>query len=299
MTNDYTIIAKAYNAQARIYISTTKELVQKAKTTHNTWPTASAAMGRLLTVSSIYGLMQKDPNAKLTIRVDGDGPIGKMLVETNSSGNVRSTIENPSVYLVYNSGPNKDKLNVGMAVGNGFIHITKDLGLKDVYNSSSVLQTGEIAEDFTYFFTVSEQTPSVVSLGVLVGPDQNILQSGGFVIQLMPDATEETIVKIEDMLKTLPSMTQMLSSDLTLEDILHKISCGTAIILDTKTIKYECNCSREKMEKTLTSLDIDTLTLLKNEDKGAELICHFCHTKYFFNEQDLQKIIDKKNLKKS
>lgn len=294
--NDYTLIAKAFNDEARIYVSTTKNMVQRAKEIHQTWPTASAALGRFLTISSIYGLMQKDENTRVTLRLAGDGPIGKILSETAYDGNVRATIENPHVYLVYHAGPKKGKLNVGAAVGNGFLHVTKDLGLKDVFTSSSDLQTGEIAEDFTYFFTLSEQTPSVVSLGVLVAPDQNILQSGGFVIQLLPNAHETTIVQIENMLKTLPSMTTMYENEMLPEDVLNTISCNTATILAKKEVLYACDCSHDGFKKGLASLDLETLKTLRDEDLGAEIICEFCKTKYHFSVDDLNEIITSKTV---
>lgn len=291
---DYTLIAQAFNGSARIYVTKTKNMVQKAKNIHDTWPTASAALGRFLTISSIYGLMQKDENTHVTLRVNGNGPVGKMLVETTHNGNVRGTIEQPHVYIVYNNGDKKGKLNVGAAVGLGHIHVTKDLGLKDVFTSSSEIQTGEIAEDFTYFFTLSEQTPSVVSLGVLVDTDNNILESGGFVIQLLPNASEDVIVQIENMLKTLPSITNLYSDNNTPEDILDIISCNTGIILDKREVKYHCGCSKKGFTKGLSTLDVDTLKELRDEDNGAEIVCQFCKKKYNFSAEDLTKIINSK-----
>jgi molecular chaperone Hsp33 len=199
---DYAVIAQAYDQTVRIYAAQTNELVETARTIHETWPTATAAFGRFLTVSAMMGLMYKDEE-RITLRIKGDGPIKHMLIEANPQGEVRGEIGNPHVYMVYEDGPKKGKLNVGTAVGRGFLHVTKDLRMRDYFTSSSELQTGEIADDFTYYFTLSEQTPASVGLGVLVDTDQSVLAAGGYILQLMPNVTDETIQHIESVISNL------------------------------------------------------------------------------------------------
>ncbi|HHT98721.1 MAG TPA: Hsp33 family molecular chaperone HslO [Acholeplasma sp.] len=286
---DYTLIATAYDKMVRIYVSTSKNLVEEARKIHSTWPTATAALGRFLTVSAMMGLMYKG-DERLTLRIDGDGPIKKMLVEANAQGEVRATIDNPYVYLKYNNG----KLNVGAAVGNGLLSVTKDLHMKNLFTSSSELQTGEIAEDFTYYFALSEQTPSSVGLGVLVDTDQSVLASGGYILQLMPGCPEKTIETIENIIKDIKPVSTMLNENMTPEDILHLLSNGTEQILDKREIKYYCNSSKEKFRTSLKSLDKETLQEIIDEDGKAEIICNFCNKKYVFDKEELLEILASK-----
>ena len=202
---DYLIKAYAFDGTVRIYTAVTTNLVAHAQEIHDLWPTSAAALGRLLTVSVIMGAMYAE-NQELTIRVEGDGPIGSMVSTTNNKGEVRGYVENPHVFLQYNSG----KLNVGKSVGNGFIHVTKDLKIRSMFTSSSVIQTGEIAEDFAYYFTASEQIPSAVGLGVLVNEDNKILSSGGFILQVMPGCKKDTIEKIEKIISELTPVSEMI-----------------------------------------------------------------------------------------
>lgn len=290
---DYCIISTAYDGQARIYVSKTTDLVEKSRQIHGTWPTASAALGRFLTASAMMGLMYKDEES-ITLRIEGDGPIGYMVVESNASGKVRGDIKVPEVYLTYNSGEKAGKLAVGKAVGNGFLHVTKDLRMRHMFTSSTELQTGEIGDDFTYYFTSSEQTPSAVGLGVLVDTDQTILHAGGFIIQLLPNATEDTIVKIETALSGIKAFTDLLNDGLSLEGILNILSSNTAIILEKKDLFYECNCSKEKFLVSLSKIDDNTINQMIEEDKGAEIICHFCHKKYTFSIDELIELKEKK-----
>ncbi len=290
---DYCLISTAYDGQARIYVSYSKALVEKSRTIHGTWPTASAALGRFLTVSAMMGLMLKDDES-ITLRIEGDGPIEYMLVEANGLGEVRGDIKHPEVYLTYNNGPKAGKLAVGKAVGEGYLHITKDLNLKTKFTSSVELQTGEIGDDFTYYFTSSEQTPSAVGLGVLVDVDQTIKQAGGFIIQLLPNATDDTITKIEGVLSTIKAVTELYEEGLSPEDITDYLSSNTAKILSKHEIAYRCHCSKEKFAKSLEKLDDKTIQSFIDDDHGAEIICHFCKSKYHFEETDLQNILIKK-----
>lgn len=289
MMKDYALIATAYNKTVRIYVATTTNLVEEARKIHETWPTATAALGRTLTVASMMGMMYKE-GERITLRIKGDGPIGSMLVESNQSGEVRGEIYNPNVYIKYETGSKAGKLNVGEAVGKGFLHVTKDLGMKDFFTSSSELQTGEIGDDFTYYFALSEQTPSSVGVGVLVNVDQTVLASGGYILQLMPNITEETIQKIEKIIAGFPAVSSLIQIGKTPEEILHMLSSGTEEILKKQPIGYVCHCSKDGFARSLSALDKETLTTLIHEDGQAEIECHFCRKKYVFSKDELIEI---------
>lgn len=290
---DYVLIGHAYNKTVRIYTALTTKTVETARILHQTWPTASAALGRFLTVSAMMGLMYKD-NERLTLRIKGDGPIGSMTVEANGLGEVRADIANPEVYMTYHDGPKKGKLAVGKAVGEGFLFVTKDLLMKDYYTSSSALQTGEIADDFTYYFTTSEQTNSSVGLGVLVNPDQSIQTSGGYILQLMPGVTEETITEIENIISNLEPITTLYESGETPETLLDRLSNHTGVILEKKPISYTCPCSYKGFLTSLSSLSKESLIPLVEEDHGAHIKCHFCKKEYDITEDDIRFILEKK-----
>ena len=287
---DYLIKAFAFNGTVRIYTAVTTNLVAHAQEIHDLWPTSAAALGRLLTNSIIMGAMYTG-DQELSIRVMGDGPIGEMIATTTSKGEVRGYVANPHVFLQYDSG----KLNVGQAVGNGFIHVTKDLKIRDMFTSSAKIQTGEIAEDFAYYFTVSEQIPSAVGLGVLVKEDNTVISSGGFILQVMPGCSEETILKIEETIKGLKPVSEMVENGYSPEDIMREITGGEYQFLQKLDLKYYCTCSREKFEKGLISLGKQQLQEIITKDNGIETVCHFCNTKYNFEESDVIKIL--KNIK--
>lgn len=287
--NDYALISYAYNKTIRIYVASSTHLVEEARRIHQTWPTATAAFGRFLTVSAMMGLMYKD-DEKITLRIKGDGPIGSMLVEANTLGEVRGEILNPNVYLKYEEGPKKGKLNVGAAVGSGFLHVTKDLGMKDYFTSSSELQTGEIGDDFTYYFALSEQVPSSVGVGVLVDIDQTVLASGGYILQVMPECQEETLVFLESLIPKLPPMSTLIQEGKTPEEILNLLANGTEQILSKHEISYTCHCSKDGFARSLSALDDPTLDSLIHEDGKAEIECHFCKKQYVFDKKELEEI---------
>ena len=286
---DYALIATAYQNTVRIYVASSTNLVEEARNIHDTWPTATAAFGRFLTVSAMMGLMFKE-GERITLRIKGDGPIGAMLVEANHLGEVRGEIQNPQIYIKYDEGPKAGKLNVGAAVGQGFLHITKDLGMKDFFTSSSTLQTGEIGDDFTYYFATSEQTPSSVGVGVLVDVDQHCLASGGYILQLMPNVTEETINHIETLIQNIPPMSTLIHEGKSPEDILHVLASGTEHILKKHDITYACHCSKDGFSRSLSALDEETLHTLIHDDGFAEIECHFCRKKYLFDKHELEHI---------
>jgi molecular chaperone Hsp33 len=292
---DYVIIGHAYNKTVRIYTALSTRLVNQAQDIHQSWPTASAAMGRFLTVSAMMGLMYKD-DERLTLRIKGDGPIGSMTVEANGQGEVRADIFNPNVYFTYEDGPKKGKLNVAKAVGKGFLYVTKDLNMKDYYTSTSEIVSGEIAEDFTYYFTTSEQTNSSVGLGVLVNPDNSIEVSGGYILQLMPGVSEETISRLEALISNLKPVTTLIQEGHTPETLFDLLSGNEGTVLKKAPIKYHCPCSYNGFMKSLSSLSIEALEPLAYEDHGAEITCHFCHKTYHIKECDLVDLIEKKKL---
>lgn len=283
---DYLVKAYAFDGTVRIYTAVTTKLVEHARQIHDLWPTSAAALGRLLTTSVIMGAMYKN-DQELTIRVQGDGPLGGMVSTTNTFGEVRGYVSNPHVFLQYNSG----KLNVGQAVGNGFIHVTKDLKVRNMFTSSSIIQTGEIAEDFAFYFTSSEQIPSAVGLGVLVNEDNSVQSSGGFILQVMPGCKPETLSEIETTLKSIKSVSSMVEEGYTPEEMVHAITKGNHQFLEELDLKYHCNCSKEKFEKGLISIGTKELTEILTEDKKAEIDCHFCRKQYMFDEADLTRLI--------
>ena len=283
---DYLVKAYAFDGTVRLYTAVTTNLVNEAQQRHDLWPTSAAALGRLLTASVIMGAMYKG-DQELTIRVDGNGPIEGMVATTNTFGEVRGYVGNPHVFLQYDSG----KLNVGMAVGQGFIHVTKDLKVRDMFTSSSTIQTGEIAEDFAYYFTASEQIPSAVGLGVLVEEDNSVRAAGGFILQVMPGCKEETLAKIEKVLSEIPPVSELVDKGYTPEQMVDLITKGDSQLLEKLDLTYKCNCHKEKFEKGIISLGVDQLTEIKLEDKKIDVTCQFCSENYHFTENDIDNLI--------
>lgn len=283
---DYLVKAYAFDGTVRLYTAVTTNLVEEARQKHDLWPTSAAALGRLLTSSVIMGAMYKG-DVDLTIRVEGNGSLGGMVATTNTKGEVRGYVGNNHVFLQYNSG----KLNVGMAVGQGFIHVTKDLKVRDMFTSSAAIQTGEIAEDFAYYFTASEQIPSAVGLGVLVEEDNSVRSSGGFILQVMPGCKEETLTKIETILAAIPPVSEMVDLGYTPEKMIEVITNGDFQLLEKLDLSYSCDCSKEKFEKGLISLGTDELATIKEEDKKIDVQCQFCAENYHFTEDDIEALI--------
>ena len=283
---DYALISYAYDKTVRIYASTTTNLVEEARNLHHTWPTDTAALGRVLTVSAMMGLMYKE-GERITVRIKGDGPIGPITVESSGSGEVRAEILNPEVYIKYEDGPKAGKLNVGAAIGKGFLFVTKDLNMREYFTSSSELQSGEIGDDFTYYFTLSDQIPSSVGVGVLVDIDQHVLASGGYILQLMPNCLEPTITHLEKLIAELPPVSSLIEQGQSPEDIIHLLADGTEEILSKRELAYVCNCSKDRFARSLAALDDQTLDELILDDEKAEVECHFCHKKYHYSKSDL------------
>ena len=289
---DYVIKATSGNGQVRAYVGITKNLVQTARDNHNTIKVATAALGRTLTATTMMGLMMKNDNDELSVIIKGGGPIGTILTTADSKGNVKGYVQYPDLNGVQVEDYPNGKLNVAGAVGKeGYVKVIKDLGLREPYVGSYPLVSGEIAEDFTHYFALSEQTPSVVSLGVLT-TETTVEQAVGLIVQLMPDATEETIATLEQNVAKLKSVTTMLSEGMTPDDILNVVLEGLdPKILDICDVKFDCNCSKERIKKVLISLGRETLTEIIEEDKQAEISCHFCNSAYHYTEEELREIL--------
>ena len=289
---DYVIKATSGNGQVRAYVGITKNLVQTARDNHNTIKVATAALGRTLTATTMMGLMMKNDNDELSVIIKGGGPIGTILTTADSKGNVKGYVQYPDLNGVQVEDYPNGKLNVAGAVGKeGYVKVIKDLGLREPYVGSYPLVSGEIAEDFTHYFALSEQTPSVVSLGVLT-TETTVEQAGGLIVQLMPDATEEPIATLEQNVAKLKSVTTMLSEGMTPDDILNVVLEGLdPKILDICDVKFDCNCSKERIKKVLISLGRETLTEIIEEDKQAEISCHFCNSAYHYTEEELREIL--------
>ena len=286
---DYIIRATAANDSIRAFAATTRETVQKARELHNTTPVASAALGRLLTAGAMMGIMLKGEKDLVTIQIKGDGPLEGEIVTADSKGRVKGYVFNPNVDIPPKS---PTKLDVGGAVGKGFLTVIKDLGLKEPYVGKTELVSGEIAEDLTYYYAKSEQVASAISLGVLVDTDTNIKQAGGFIIQVMPGITEKILSRLESRINVVPYITELLSMGDTPESILNLILGDMDLqIIDKVPTEYYCGCSRERVEKALLAIGKDDLKKILEEDKKAELSCHFCNKVYNFDENDLKRLL--------
>lgn len=285
---DRLVRGTALGGRVRAFSIRTTNLVEELRRRHDTFPTTTAAMGRTVTATAIMGAMLKGEE-KLTVQVNGDGPVGQIVADANAKGEVRGYVKNPHIHLPSNS---KGKLDVAGAVGTtGFIHITKDLGLKEPYRGSIPIISGELGEDFTYYFAKSEQTPSAVGLGVLVDTDNSVLVAGGFIIQLLPGLSDEEISAIEDAISTLPPVTTLLDQGLDVEEMLRRILPDVEIH-DSLDIVFQCQCNRKRVEKTLISLGESELTALIEEEGRAEVVCQFCNEAYEFTKSDLETILE-------
>lgn len=285
---DYIVRATAADNQIRAFAATTRELVEKARLAHNTSPVATAALGRLLTGGAMMGVMMKGEKDVLTIQVKGDGPIGGLTVTADSQGHVKGYVDNPEVMLPANA---LGKLDVGGAVGHGMLRVIKDMGLKEPYVGQVALETGELGDDLTYYFATSEQVPSSVGLGVLMEKDNTVKQAGGFIIQLMPFAEEETISKLEHNLSLINSVTALLDQGMTPEQLLERVLDGLDVeITDRMPCSFTCNCSKERVEKALISIGKKELQEMIDEDKPIEVNCHFCGKTYRFDVDELKKM---------
>ena len=289
--SDYMVRATAANAMVRLFVCSSKELVEHARKIHNTTPVVTAALGRLLTAGAMMGSMLKGEKDLLTIQIHGSGPLKGMTVTADSKANVKGYVLEPKVDLPANS---QHKLDVGGAVGIGVMSVIKDLGLKEPYVGQTVLQTGEIGDDLTYYFATSEQVPSSVGLGVLMNKDNTVKQAGGFIIQLMPFASEEVVSQLEENLSKVQSVTSLLDEGKTPEQILEILLGNLDLeILDKIPTQFYCNCSKERVEKAIISIGRKDIQEMIDEKKDIEVNCHFCNTHYCYTVDDLKKMLKK------
>lgn len=288
---DQLVRGNSIDGTIRVFSAVTTDLVNQAQKIHHSYPTATAALGRLLTGAAIMGAAGlKNENDSITLQVKGDGPIGSIVAVTDCNAHVRGYVSNPFVDRPLNS---KGKLDVGGAVGKGYLSVVRDLGLKEPYIGQIPLVSGEIAEDLTYYYAKSEQIPSCVALGVLVDTDNSVLAAGGFMIQMMPGATDEMARRLEKIIDELPPVTSMIHDKMTAEDIFFRVTEGFDMLMDNNIAepKYECKCSKERMEKALISIGKEELQAIIDEQGEAELTCHFCDNKYKFNKNELTELL--------
>lgn len=290
MMKDYLIKALAFNGEIRAYATRTTDTVEEARRRHNTWPTATAALGRSMTAAVMMGAMVKGDD-KLTIKIEGNGPIGAMIIDANGHGEVRGYVANPQTHFDLNE---VGKLDVRRAVGTeGMLTVVKDVNMKDFFTGQVPLISGEIAEDFTQYFAVSEQVPSAVALGVLVNPDNSVKAAGGFILQVMPGASEETISTLEEKLAKMKPISKMIDDGLTPEEILNTILGAEHVdILAEMDVTFSCNCSRERFGNAIIGLGEKEIMDMIADEGQAEASCHFCLESYVYPKEELEGFLD-------
>lgn len=286
--SDYMIRATGFNGHVRAFAARTTDIVEEMRRRHDMWNTATAAAGRTLTTTLMMGAMLKG-NESLSVKVKGGGPIGQIVAESNAHGEGVAYVTNPHVHVELNE---KGKLDVARAVGtNGFVYVTKDLGLKEPYQGSSPIVSGELGEDFTYYFVVSEQTPSAVGVGVLVNPeDRSVLAAGGFILQLLPATPEDVVAAIEERLSQLPQVSRMIGEGLSPEEILTRVLDEPKFLSRTE-IQFRCSCSEQKVTRALISMGQEEMESMIDEQGEAEVHCHFCNERYYFDKSALEDIM--------
>ena len=289
--NDYMIRATAAEGQIRAFAATTRDMVENAKNAHNTSPVATAALGRLMTAAAMMGADLKGEKDLLTLRIEGSGPLGGLLVTANGHGDVKGYAFHPEVMLPPNA---QGKLDVGGSLDLGVLSVIKDIGLKEPYVGQTQLITGEIAEDLTYYFATSEQVPSSVALGVLMNKDNTVRQAGGFIIQLLPGASDEIIDRLEAKLSGISSITSLLDAGKTPEEILTDILGEFGLeILKKMPVQFHCDCERSRVEKAIISIGRKEIQDMIDEGKEIEVNCQFCNKHYKFSVDELGEMLKK------
>ncbi len=286
---DYLVRAIAGDGQIRAFACTTKELTEHARQIHNTSPVATAALGRLMAGGIMMGCMLKGDNDLITLKIDGAGPAKGALVTADSKGNVKGYVNVPDVYVPARAD---GKLDVSGAFGAGILSVIKDMGLKEPYVGQTALVSGEIAEDLTYYFASSEQVPSSVGLGVLMNKENTVRQAGGFIVQLMPFASEEIISRLESNIGEIKSVTSMLDSGMNPEEMIKVVLAGLEPeITETMPVSYKCNCSKDRFTRGLISLPAAEIREMINDGEAINVNCHFCNTDYSFSVEELKEIL--------
>lgn len=286
MGKDYIVRATAADDALRIFAITSKNLVEKARSIHNTSPVVTAALGRLLTAGAMMGSMMKGEKDVLTLQIECGGPVGGLTVTADSKANVKGYAVQPAVILPPNK---KGKLDVSGAIGPGFLNVIRDIGMKEPYNGQISLVSGEIAEDLTYYYATSEQVPSSVGLGVLLNKENHVEQAGGFIIQVMPFAEEEVIAKVEESLKEIHSVTDLYEQGMTPEDLLQYLMGDLEVsVLETIPAAYSCNCSKERVSRAVASIGRKDLEEMIEDGETIEVNCQFCGSHYYFTAEELK-----------
>ena len=287
---DYIVRASAAHTQIRAFAAVTTEMVEEARQRHGTSPVATAALGRLLTGGVIMGSMMKNPEDILTVQIKCSGPIGGLTVTADSQGGVKGYAYNPDVMLP----PKNGKLDVGGALGQGVLTVIRDMGMKEPYSGQTILQTGEIAEDLTFYFATSEQIPSSVGLGVLMEGDNTVRCAGGFIVQVMPFVEDKVLDKLEENIGKIRPVTAMLDNGHTPEEMLREVLEGLDVeITDTLPARFTCNCSKQRIEKAIISIGKKEIQSLIDEGKDIEVKCHFCNTAYSYSVDELKELLKK------
>ncbi|PLR80237.1 Hsp33 family molecular chaperone HslO [Bacillus canaveralius] len=286
--NDYLVKALAFNGQVRAYAVKSTDMVSEAQRRHHMWPIASAALGRTMTAATMMGAMLKGED-KLTIKIEGGGPIGLVLVDSNAKGHARGYVSNPHVHFDLNEN---GKLDVRRAVGTeGTLTVVKDLGMREHFSGQVPIISGELGEDFTYYLTTSEQVPSSVGVGVLVNPDNSVLAAGGFILQVMPGAEDDTITFLENRLKEIPPVSKLIKQGLSPEQLLEELFGKDNVkFLETLPVSFQCNCSKERFAAAIISLGASEINDMIEEDGKAEAQCHFCNQSYHFTKEELEEL---------
>ncbi|MGI6085595.1 MAG: Hsp33 family molecular chaperone HslO [Acetivibrionales bacterium] len=287
--DDYIVKAMALNGQIVIYAAVTKNTVERARLLHQMNPTPTVALGRVLTGAALMSQILKTSNQTITIQIKGDGPIGGIIAVTDYKAGVRGYVHNPNFDVPLNA---EGKFDIKSAVGAGYLNVIKDLGMKEPYIGYVDLVSGEIAEDLTYYYAYSEQTPTVMNLGVLIGAEGKVITAGGFFIQLLPGASEKAIETVEKGIEGLMPVTSLLHEGKTPEDIIRLIFTNIHLeMLGTCSVSYKCTCSRDRMKRNLISMGKKDLSEIAEDEKGAELVCHFCNKKYHFTKSQLLELV--------
>lgn len=292
---DYLVRGLGFNGNVRAFAVITTDTVAEAQRRHHTWPVVTAALGRSMTAGVMMGAMLKGED-KLTVKVEGNGPIGPMIIDSNAKGEVRGFVTNPHVHFDLNE---LGKLDVRAGVGDaGTLTVVKDLGLRDMFSGQVPIVSGEIAEDFTYYFAVSEQVPSSVGLGVLVNPDNTVKAAGGFILQIMPGCPDEVIDEIEAHIATLEPVSKMIEKGFTPDKILEAVLGENHVqVLDQLPVSFKCQCSKERFGAAIIGLGRQEIQEMIDEDGQAEAVCHFCTEHYVFDKQELEGFIHELNAK--
>jgi|SRR5690625_3110206 len=285
---DYLVKATLFSGKVRAYAVRSTSLVREAQKRQDTWATASAALGRTLTITTMMGAMLKGEDT-ITVKIEGSGPLGAIITDGNAKGDVRGYVMQSHVDFPVND---IGKLDVKRAVGEGTLSIVKDLGLKDYFTGQVPLVSGEISEDFTYYFATSEQIPSAVGAGVLINPDHSVLAAGGFIVQLMPGAEEDIITKVETAIASVPPVSTLVQEGYTPEQMLQRLFASEEIqFLETMPVRFQCKCSKDRIIRAIKGLGQEEIKSMIEEDHGAEATCHFCNEVYHVSEAELTELL--------